>query len=151
MCFVLYLASRSEAPRVLWAADRPAFWTGELPARDVAVRSKFTLPCVSYVGSDLYCGCGFRNAAFQTGSWPQERRAAEPDYDPGTTQANHAALVAFLRRHFPAEPFVELFGCWGEPSRVTTTEDRQEIALSQIAEPRFHFRDRAYYRVNLAA
>src|SRR2546426_5264963 len=141
MCFVLYMASHSEAPRIPWNEQKPALWTGDLTEHESEVRSKFTLPFVTYIGSDDQCGCGFRSAMFQGGEWPEEGLVTEPDYDPSDTQPNHAALVSFLQQHFSAEPFVELYGCWdGEFSAAT--EGRIDIAVDRIADTHFHFRER---------
>jgi hypothetical protein len=147
MCFVLYMATRSWPPTIPWNERNSGLWTTGLTEHDAAVRSKFTLPCVTYVGSDQNCGCGFRHAMFQGGGWPEESLADEPDYDPGETQPNHDALVwLLLGKDLSEEPFIELYGLW-DGDFDATAEDRQEISVSQIAHPRFHFRERAFYRV----
>lgn len=148
MCFVLYMASRSPVPLIPWDERNRGLWTAELTERDAAVKGKFTMPSVAYVGSDLHCGCGFRHVMFQKGDWPEEYLADEPDYDPGETQPNHDALVIFLHQHFFAEPFVELYGLW-DGGFDAPAEDHQEIPVTRLSDPRFHFREGGFYRVTI--
>ena len=133
-----------------WNEQNRGLWTAVLTEHDRVVRGKFTLSSVVYVGSDQSCGCGFRHAMFQQGGWPEESLADELDYDPSETQPNHDALVAFLRLHFAAEPFVELYGLW-DGEFDASAESYQEVSLSRLAEPRFYFRERGFYRVALLA
>ncbi len=134
MCFCLYLGSSSNPETVLFQAPSRGVWAGRLRKHDSPVRAKFTLPCVSFLGSDQGCGCGFRHESTQDGMIQ--------------TQPNHQSLVSFLKAHFPSDAFVELYSCmWGEFSQAIATW--REIDLAQLAEPAFRFDSRALYRVRL--
>lgn len=149
MCFVLYLGSRTEGPLIPWDEDNPAICTKSLDEHDQAVKAHFTLPCVTYIGSDQSCGCGFRYLFFEQGQWPDAGRR-ESDERLSESDVNHRALVAFIRQYFGTEPWIELYGCWyGDFAEAV--EHRQEIALEQIADPQFQFKARGYCRVNLAS
>ncbi len=148
MCFVLYLGTR-QAPPITGHARVPGrVCTEALPEPDHPVRRHFSLPVVTYVGSDQGCGCGFRHGFRPSGAWSEEYAEWDPDYDPATDRPNHDGLVEFLRHHCAREPFVELYGCWNgdfaEPE-----EDRRELKLAELAEPMFHFHERGYCRVRM--
>lgn len=151
MCFVLYVASRSSPELIPWDEERPQFSTQTPSEHDAqALKRQFTLPVVTYLGSDQGCGCGFRH-------FPQEidvQFEVPPNYftdevdDGDTTQPNHSALAEHLKNQFATEPFVELFRCWSgdedQPQRVT-----KEIYISKITEATFGFHERALYKMNL--
>jgi hypothetical protein len=134
MCFCLYLGSSKNPETILFQAPARGVWAGRLHKHDNPVREKFSLPCVSFLGSDQGCGCGFRNESTQDGITQ--------------TQPNHQSLVTFLKAHFSADTFVELYSCmWGEFSQAVAAQ--REIDLSQLAQADFRFDSRAYYRVRL--
>jgi hypothetical protein len=144
MCFCLYLATSSEPPLIPSQGFQEV--TGKIntsrrrleeSSRGKELRSKFTLPYLTDVGSDVGCGCGFRH---------NEGEAYVPGYDSSKTQPNHAGLVAFLAQHCGKEPFVELYGCW-DGDEGQDARDRREIGLAEFANERFHFRMNGYCRV----
>lgn len=144
MCFVLYIGTRTEAPRIPWHEKLVGISTAEVVERDHAGKEKFALPVVTYVGSDQGCGCGFRHVLFEGGGWPNEHLTGLQE----DTQQNHDALIAFIRQHFATEPFVELYGCWdGDFAEPLASEI--DLALSRVADPVFCFRERGYYKVRL--
>lgn len=145
MCFVLYLGTQSEVPRIPWSENSPTLCTDHVGQRAQAVKDKFSLPCVTYVGSDQGCGCGFRHAMFQGGDWPEES-IVEPTEG---SQSNHEALVALIQQYFASHPFVELYGCW-DGDFAEAVQHREEISLQRIVQPEFRFRERGYYRVATA-
>ncbi len=111
------------------------------------VRCRFSLPCVSCLGADTNCGCGFRSATFQQGLWTGEWMAAEPDYVPKEgSQPNHESLAAFVRGLLATEPLVELYGCWWGDFQESP-QDHQEIFASRLADPGFFFHHRGRYVV----
>lgn len=111
------------------------------------VRCQFSLPCVTYLGTNRGCGCGFRSAMFQRGCWPEEWVASEPGYVPEEgSQPNHEALAAFVRGLLAAELFVELYGCWWGDFQEPP-QDHQEIVASRLADPGFFFHHRGRYVV----
>src|SRR4051812_44507299 len=100
MCFVLYVASRVTPPLVSWNDENRGVWTEAIDEHHAVVRQRFTLPEAAYVGSDIYCGCGFRH-----------QRVQITDEDDGR-QKNHQQLVDYLKQHFSSEEWMELYGCW---------------------------------------
>ena len=106
MCFCLYLATSFEPPLIPDQGYQQGSgkintsrWRLEQSEKGNAVRNKFTLPCVTDMGSDVGCGCGFRHGA---------AASFGPDDDVSKTQPNHLGLVSFLAEHCGKEPFVEL-------------------------------------------
>ncbi len=134
MCFCLYLGSTSAPRTILFESPKRGVWLQQLHKHDQKVKEKFTLPNVTFVGSDRGCGCGFRHESSQDG-------VAE-------SQVNHESLATFLKACFPKEAFVELYSCdWGKFGQETQT--RQEVNVGQLADPQFRFAERGYYRVRL--
>lgn len=141
MCFCLFLATSSEPPLIHCQVPpgNGKICTSRLHEQWQAVRSKFTLPCVTMVDSDIGCGCGFRS---------NEEARYDPDYDTSRSQPNHVDLVAYLAEHCRTEAFVELYGCWvGDHAK--DVRDRREIELSELADRQFHFRMNGYCRVRM--
>ena len=141
MCFCLYLATASDPPLIPCLGYQPG--TGRIctSRRRIeqslvigeGLRKKFTLPCITEVGSDVGYGCAFRN---------------QGPGDVSSTQPNHVSLVAFLAEHCGKESLVELYGCWcGDEARET--EERHDIELSELADEEFYFWINAYYRVRM--
>ncbi len=146
MCFCLYLATSSEPPLIPsqgfqegTGKSNTSRWRLERTEKGKALRDKFTLPCITDVGSDVGCGCGFRS---------NEAAVYSPDYDTSKTQPNHAGLVAFLAEHCGKEPFVELYGCW-DGDEAQDVHDRREIELAELVDEKFHFRMNGYCRVKM--
>jgi hypothetical protein len=144
MCFVLFVGSRKKLPMIPWQEEARRLCTKELSEYDAVVVKHFTLPVVTYVGSDQGCGCGFRHKLLRA-----DGRAFDEVYVANNegTQRNHAELAAFLREHLGGEPFVELYGCWsGNEKEVARFDD--EIDADELEEPGFCFREQGYYRVS---
>ena len=146
MCFCLYLATSFEPPLIPdhgyqqgSGKINTSRWRLEQSEKGIAVRNKFTLPCVTDVGSDVGCGCGFRHG---------EAAGFGPDDDVSKTQPNHVGLVAYLAEHCGKEPFVELYGCW-DGDEAQDVRDRRKIELSELADKQFHFRMNGYCRINM--
>jgi hypothetical protein len=146
MCFCLYLATSSEPPLIPGQGYQQGTgkintsrWQLEKCEKGKALRNKFTLPCVTNVGSDVGCGCGFRS---------DDVGIYDPGYDPSKTQPNHAGLVAFLAEHCGKEPFVELYGYW-DGDEAHEVRDRREIELSELSDKLFYFRMNGYCRIRM--
>lgn len=151
MCFILHMASKSPAPIVPWNDAVKGVWTEPAKEEDIAnLRSKFSFEHLTYVGSSNHCGCGFRHATFQRGDWPQEWHDEDRGYDGADELADHAALVVFLKRNFAADGMVELLGFW-EGGLDQQIEHRSTISPARLNDPRFHFRDRGLYTVELVS
>jgi hypothetical protein len=146
MCFCLYLATSCEPPLIPDSGYQEGSgkintsrrWL-EQSEKEKAIRNKFTLPCVTHVGSDVGCGCGFRHGV---------AASFGPDDDVSRTQPNHVGLVAFLAEHCKKESFVELYGCWiGDETKEV--RDRREIELSDLTDHQFHFLMNGFCRVKM--
>ncbi len=146
MCFALHLGTRTVPSAVPHPDGPPQFWVNLAPRNDEVVRWHFTLPVLSYLGSDTGCSCGYRNITFQNGGWGAEWfYQNDPDWI-GGNQNNHDALAAYLRRLLEMEPFVELYGCW-EGEWAEPELHRGEATPDLMADPKFVFRSRGFYLV----
>lgn len=148
MCFVLYIASPKPLPIIPWDEVTRGIHTEELSERDTQVRSQFTLPHVRYIGSDTHCGCGFRSATFQNGSWPEEEWRPDDDTRHIKAQPNHERLIAFVKQHLADEASCEFYGQWEDDFSAAALSD-QVIELDQIADLEFYFRDKGHYTVRI--
>lgn len=149
MCFVLYAGTNVELPQIPWNDAARGVHTADLTDHDCAVARQFSLPFVTYLGSDLQCGCGFRNAEFANGDiTAYEFYGKVPDED-FAKQSNHDQLHALLGG-LPSNAEVELFGCW-DGDFEQPVEQSVVIPLSGLLEHSFYFRSRYLYQVNLNA
>lgn len=148
MCFVLYIAAAKPLPIVPWDEQARGIHTEPLSDRDSSVATQFLHPHVCYIGSDTHCGCGFRNASYQSGSWPAEEWRPEDDTSHLEAQPNHERLVEFLKRHLPDEPSIELYGMWEADFSALALSD-QRISLERLLSLDFYFRDRGHYTVEM--
>ena len=151
MCFVLYAASRLKARLIPFNPQTRALNTALPQALKLVIRDKFTLPHVTYVGSDQGCGCGFRYVPKES----QDLEDPESIYSEGIerqneTQHNHQQLRDYLFREFKVESFVELYGCW-DGDEKEAVKFQEEISLDRLAEPTFCFHERGFYRVIMPA
>ncbi len=146
MCFVLYIATPRPLPIVPWDDAAPAVHTAPLSEFDQGVVSHFRLPNVSCLGSDTHCGCGFRNASYQSGSWPEEEWRPDGDRSHIEAQPNHERLVQLIRAHLGGEAEFELYGTW-DADLAAPVLSRQTIGLDRLLDLDFYFRDRGHYIV----
>lgn len=144
MCFVLYIATKHPLPIVAWDDQTRDIHTEELTEHDEAVRDHFSLTNVYYIGSDTQCGCGYRNATYQNGSWPEEEWHPDDDLSHVEAQPNHERLVDFIQRHLPEHAPLEFFGMW-EGDYSSPTLSSQNIPLDRLLDLDFYFRDRGHY------
>ena len=148
MCFVLYIASPKPSPIIAWDEVTRGIHTEELTDRDMGVRNQFTFPHVRYIGSDKHCGCGFRNATFQNGCWPEEEWHPDEDTSHIEAQPNHERLIAFVKQHLGDQPSCEFYGIWEGDFSAPALSD-QAIDLDRLADLEFYFRDRGHYTVTI--
>ena len=155
MCFLLYMAANTTIPDIAWNPQRRGVHTATPTENDEAWKSHFSLPVMKYVGSSLNCGCGFRNAMFQDGGWPQiefrdvvELMPRDPE-ESAESQRNHEELAEFLSLQLKSDSVVELYGCWdGDQSAPTAAQE--DVTVEQLRDPDFQFRDRCLYVVQNA-
>ena len=145
MCFALYLASDRAVPIIPWDESTRHLHTEPVDADNLEVLQRFKFPNVCYVGSDTHCGCGFRYATYQDGSWPGEEWYPEDDSSI-EAQSNHEQLVRFIKDNFPDRDTIELYGAWdGLPTGPILSE--QTIPLDRVLDLGFYFRERGHYIV----
>ena len=144
MCFVLYLGSPVPLPLIPWSEAARGLNTNAISDYEHGVEQHFTAPHICYVGSDLGCGCGFRNASYQNGRWPNEEWRDDDDTGHLTTQPNHEALVKFILGHLPTKAVVELYGAWDGDFETALLSD-EGIGIERLLDPDFYFRERGRY------
>ena len=150
MCFMLHISAGCPVTRRAWHEDDRHVWISDVDEQAAAVREHFSVPNVAYVGSDLNCGCGFRNVSFQNGDWPEECLIEEGEIDTEGTDKNHQELHAVLADTLARSVVVELYGCWaGDYGKKT--EGEQDIESDAILSERFFFRERVLYRIRREA
>ncbi len=147
MCFVLYMAAPRSLPLIKWDEKNPALHIEELGEGELEVQKHFSLPYCYHVGSDTFCGCGFRNASYQNGSWPDEEWQPDDFDEDGDMQAMHEQLTRFLRRQLRPDDAVEFYGLWEDDLSLSSLSDLQ-IELPRLTESEFFFRDRGRYRID---
>lgn len=145
---MLYLACDGPVPERAWnPADRHVH-TRPLLLDEEAVRGRFSLSEVAYVGSSQECGCGFRSITRFNGDVLADMLWEMDAIQNGDVEiANHRELCelvdeAFLR----GATQIELYGCWSgdeqEVSLATETSSRE-----QLSHARFCFREGNLYRI----
>jgi|688.fasta_scaffold330524_3 hypothetical protein len=146
MCFVLYIASPKPLPLVGWDETTGDIHTEPISDRDLPVKAHFKNPHIYYVGSDTHCGCGFRNASYQNGCWPEEEWQPEGDTSQIAAQPNHERLVQFIHRYLSEPTTFEFYGMWEGDFTDPSLSD-QTIPLDRLLDLSFYFRDRGHYTV----
>jgi hypothetical protein len=132
-----------------WDEKNPSLHIEELGEAEDAVKKHFDLPYCYHAGSDTFCGCGFRNATYQNGSWPEEEWQPDDCDEGGDKQAMHEQLVAYVSKELSSGDPVEFYGIWEDDVKLPPLSD-QSIELSRLTDPKFYFRDRGRYRIKLA-
>lgn len=116
MCFLLYLGTDVPVPSVPWDENARAVHTSELTDHDRTIATHFTTRHVTYVGSSLHCGCGFRYAYLGDddlapfdvyGRIPDEDRDPDEEKEQQTNQEHLHDLLAELA----SKTIIELYGC----------------------------------------
>jgi len=147
MCFVLYAGTTNPIPRRKWDKDAPGLSVESLTDWDAAVKVHFSNPEVQYIGSTSRCGCAFPHAMFQNFGWPEIEYAEHLEEDAeraSTDRYNKEALVDLLRAS--GEKVVELYGIW-DGDFAELPEAQESIAVEEIFDPAFRFKERGFYRV----
>jgi hypothetical protein len=134
MCLVLYVGTTNDIPLVPWDEKKPAFNVAILSSdyEKQALRH-FGEMKVHYLGSDKGCGCGFRQV--------EDVQFAELQEAAKERQANHDALVEYLKKLPPQKIPVKIYACWSGDEELPISSCRT-IALDEITKPEFFFRER---------
>jgi hypothetical protein len=150
MCFMLYAGTTKALPLKGWNKDTPGLSVRALKENEADIRVHFSLPEVQNIGSTSNCGCDFPHVTLTRGEWIgyPEVEVDDPEWE-ASERFNREALVALLQGC--GEETVELYGVWlydsidlSKPENV-----RQDIALANILEPTFRFKERGLYRVGV--
>lgn len=147
MCFALYIASSIPLPIIPWDEKSRALHTEPIGDNDRKVMQHFKHSHIYFVGSDTYCGCGYRHATYQTGTWPEEEW--QPEEDQGKGQANHEQLVDFVRKFCAEDTGIELYGMW-EGDIDEPACSHQDITPDRLSAMDFHFRERGHYTISFS-
>lgn len=150
MCFMLYAGTTKPLPRSDWNMDDPKVHVTSLSERDAPIATHFSLPEVQCIGSTSGCGCDFPNATLSSGTWDTELGTdIDPEWE-AIMHLNCEALIVLLRGS--GERIVELYGIWlsrgGEVEE--SPKKREKISASEITNPRFCFKERCLYQVNIS-
>jgi hypothetical protein len=144
MCFQLYAGTRKRIPRSEWNQSAPDLYVEALSEQDAAIRQHFSSPEVQYMGSTSCCGCDFPHLMFQNRDWPRSADAKASERDV-SDRYNQVALVTPMRN--TGEETVELYGVWNRD--FSEPKAREEIALRDLLDPAFYFKEQGFYKVRL--
>jgi hypothetical protein len=119
-----------------WSEASPVFHVSEPRECELVVRQHLPFSSVRYIGAHTGCGCGFRRS-----------HAGYIDADPddadenAAAQADHEALVAYLRA-MPIQPRpMQIYGCWSGDESLPP-EHFRTCAISQLVSSDFGFQER---------
>lgn len=144
MCFLLYAATSAPIPRRAWVKENPVISVVDLAESKTAIRAHFSLPEVQYIGSDTSCGCGFPNAMYQNGGWP-EIEWSERDAETLESDRRNLGLLGALLKSLD-EPCIELYGVWaGDEAEAPVS--RESLSINDILKDSFIFKERGFYSV----
>jgi len=138
------MASKISVPIIEWNKNLPAFNTSKLLEDNKAVLNHFSLPNVTMIGSDESCGCGFRHALRQDEQW----FSIIDSENSGNSFKNQRQLYDFIKVNLIDQEFIEIYGCW-DGDFAEKYEDKQDIALKDILDPEFYFKERGLYVVRI--
>jgi len=134
---VVFIASRSPLLLIPWQQDTPAFNVADLSAHEERVRSKFTLPHISYAGSHTQCGCGFNEGR----EHPQAY--ADPAAERVDALKSSSQLVRYIREH----RVEQIYSCWsGDEAEPQKFERR--ISPDTLTVGDFFFRERELLNIH---
>ena len=105
-------------------------------------KQRFSLPIVTYVGSDLGCSCGFRHISSEDGEWVYS------DDEDGDNKQNHQELFNFIKEYLNDHSKIEIYTCW-EGNDDKTFKFKEEIDLTEIINKSFRFKTPAFYIVKM--
>ena len=146
MCMVFYLGSNKQMPLIPYDLEHPAFNSRELDESEMAVRRHFTTAYITYVGSDSGCGCEFRYALKEQDGWTPV--VGEEEMQDESAQHNQESLFSYIKSHI-TEGSVELYACW-DGDDDEQAESREVIAIEDILDKDFFFKERGFYSITIS-
>lgn len=122
MCYAVFIAVSTPQQTNVFVPEVTKLYLGEPDSEQRnALRDKFTLPYIYYVGSDTQCSCGFEfhSELFNDPEWQDSK-------------ASPQALLDLLN-NLTVSDFIEFYCCWdgdwGEPTDQTRTLISSNIKL----------------------
>jgi hypothetical protein len=136
MCLAVYIAHSSPLPSKSWNEKSPGIFIKELNANDRAIKDKFSLDYVYYLGSDEGCGCGFAYT---------ERMA--PAEDKARRAQNYRDLAKYLTEN-NIRGQLEFFACW-EGDQEKGQVSVEQIEKVNLETPNIEFSEQKKFQLNL--
>lgn len=121
---MLYLASDSKIPLVLWSQKNPQVGFNLSTIKPQV----FSKKNIYFVNSTKCCGCGFR----------QENDLLHPDFSEiDEINKNQIQLHEYIKYFLEDEESVELFGCWA--GSEDELQSKKTIRVDILTNPEFYF------------
>ena len=134
MCMMVYVASDRPLPRIPWHDDSPSLHVADLDETAMAVRDRFTLPYVCYVGSHKGCGCGFQC---------EEHPDLLDEEDELLCHESRANLTKLLQEQLASGNRLQLYACWAGDEHERAKHSREAVP-EQLMTGRMHFLEREF-------
>ena len=143
---MLYLGTNVKVPGIEWNDNQPSFNVAELSEEDSCVSFHFSLPFISYIGSDHGCGCGFKHAILHNEKWMPviEENTIENE----NQNQNQRLLFNYIKNYLSDQEFIEIYGCW-DGDFAENTKVRMEVQLFELLSTDFYFLERGLYIVQI--
>jgi hypothetical protein len=140
-----YLGCECDAPLIAYSSTSPGFYVSQPQVIDVAavlaaVHQHLPFPVIRCLGSRSGCGCGFR-CSLPGFIHPIDPTDAECVEEAVQQQADHDALVAYLRSLPEQTRPMQIYACWAGDESVAP-EHFRTCSIAEFASPDFIFRER---------
>ncbi len=138
------MGTKKEVPEIPFNAQDRHLWTEKLHKEhkeEESIRRHFTLPIITYVGSDLNCGCGFRHISIL-----DDNNLIYDDPKEADKAKNHRELLAFIKENLGDQDRIELYAVW-EGKWDKLPKHKEEIDAAQLVDDDFCFREPGFYTV----
>jgi hypothetical protein len=141
-----YLGCECDAPLTeAWSSTSPGFYVSEPQSIEAAavlaaLHHHLSFPTIRFLGSRSGCGCGFR-CSLPGFIEPIDPTNAECIEKAVKQQADHDALVAYLRSLPEQRRPMQIYGCWAGDESIAPEHFRTS-SIAELASPDFAFRER---------
>lgn len=144
MCLALYIGANKEIPLIPYNERDRRLWTDKLAEEEYPIPDFFSLPIITYVGSDTICGCGFRHLGLDKEEW-----VVKGGEDEETYIKNHKDLLEFIKENLSDHDKIEIYTVM-EGDFKTPPKYKAEIDIAELLNKDFSFKELGFYIVNLA-
>ncbi len=141
---MFYIGSDRKLPEIKYDKSAPALNVRTLSEPEQPAREKFSFPFVKYIGASGGCGCNFRHALLDHGTWLPV--VGHNEADEIEIQKDQQSLYDFLVRELANSDF-QIFCCWDGDQKEPELF-REEIKPAEIAGSDFFFKERVFYSVS---